>query len=77
MMYPDIKNQTELYKGLTVMDELYDLQKDQNELHNLAENPEYSSKLKEMKKTMNRQLTEINAPPITIPSVAPSFQIHC
>ncbi len=61
MMYPDIKRQTELYKGLQDMDELYDLKKDPNELKNLAANPEYSSKLQELKKEMNRRLADIEA----------------
>lgn len=61
MMYPDIKEQKELYIGLTDMDELYNLKKDPNELHNLAQNPEYSSKLQEMKTELKRLQSMVGA----------------
>jgi N-acetylglucosamine-6-sulfatase len=58
MRYPDIKEQTELYKTLDDMDELYDLQNDPHELHNLARNPEYKNQLEKMRVELERLLKE-------------------
>lgn len=50
------------------VDELYDLEKDPGQIHNVAGNPEYRETLADLKKTLQSRLAQLNDPRATDPA---------
>jgi N-sulfoglucosamine sulfohydrolase len=57
------------------VDELYDLKKDPDQIHNIAANPESQEALTKMKTTLQTRLTHLNDPRATDPAY-PEFDKH-
>lgn len=55
--------QMQWFRETKPREELFDMDNDPHELHNLAENPEYADKLKELSAEMDRWLAEIGDQP--------------